>query len=516
MKKNLILLLFIFVSTLTFAQKRSEKTIYLRGPVAPVDANYANYKSYSLKINAPKNMEDAIRDNGGSYSPSTMAENLGISGLKNILDGDFRIEYNITRFEYLDARTIQRTPAYVLGLEANVKVKDKDNKLIYQRFMSPKVNTYMVDAGVKMTTALNNALFKYYFELMTDFNSYFLHGPAIKGRYIELTKLPKTTDLNDFNPSAQVFPAVFGVSREEWPQLFGEAQKYWLTLIKYNGVKDEDAVKDVRMAAYYNLAFSNLLLGNMAEADKYLQGVKENDRKFLGMAQNYDNLLETIRLSKEYASSAKELAQISPLAPEPQLPEYKKSSDVFKFVLLEGEVMDKKNEKIVGKIKIMNDNPPVIDYRQQESQGSLVGGLLSSLKVDNSSVYIEVEGAKKPVKRKIDDILFIKTKDGKMYIVGEIGNVLDNSNRYSLLEEVKTHKRLTLYKEFFPQDAYALKRPTEEKFFELPIFGIKKALKGYLPECTKMHPMIDAGDFNSANAQNYIRIFETYTSLCGK
>lgn len=516
MKKIVLLLaLTLFVNT-TFAQKRNEKEIYLRGPVSPVDANYVNYKSYTMKINVPKNLEATIRDAGGSFSPSEVAENLGIGGLKNMIDGDFRIEYNITRFEYIDARTIQRTPAYVIGLEANVKVKDKEDKLIYQRFMSPKVNTYMVDAGVKVSTTLNRALYTNYYELMADFNSYFLHGPALKTKYIDLTKLPKNTDLNDFNPSTEVFPAVFGVSRQEWSQLFGEAQKYWLTLIKYNGVKDEDAVKDVRMAAYYNLAFSSLLLGNIADADKYLQGVKENDRKFLGMASNYDRLLENIRLTKEYASSAKELAQISPIAAEPQLPEYKKSSDVFKFVLLEGEVMDKKNEKIVGKIKIMNDNPPIIDYRQQESQGSLVGGLLSALKVDNSSVYIEVEGAKKPVKRKIDDLLFIKTKDNKTYYVGVVGNGLTNSNRYSLLEEVKTHKRLTLYNEFFPEDAYVLKRPTEEKFFELPIFGIKKALKGYFPECTKMHPMIDAGDFNSANSQNYIRIFDTYTSLCGK
>jgi hypothetical protein len=185
-------------------------------------------------------------------------------------------------------------------------------------------------------------------------------------------------------------------------------------------------------------------------------------------------------------------------------------------LLLEGELMDNKNERFKGKIKIMNDNPPVEDYRLQESQGSIVGGLLSAMKTENSSVYIEVEGVKKPIRRKIDDILHIKTTDGKTYVTGVVGNVLDANSRYSLLEEVKSSKKLSLYNEFFPQDAYLLKKPTDDKFYELPIISIKKSLKKYFESCPKMHSKIDAGDFNSDTKENYLRIFDTFSELCGK
>jgi hypothetical protein len=185
-------------------------------------------------------------------------------------------------------------------------------------------------------------------------------------------------------------------------------------------------------------------------------------------------------------------------------------------LLLEGELMDNKNERFKGKIKIMNDNPPVEDYRLQESQGSIVGGLLSAMKTENSSVYIEVEGVKKPIRRKIDDILHIKTTDGKTYVTGVVGNALDANSRYSLLEEVKSSKKLSLYNEFFPQDVYVLKKPTDDKFYELPIISIKKSLKKYFESCPKMHSKIDAGDFNSDTKENYLRIFDTFSELCGK
>lgn len=516
MKKIYIIALSILSFGAVFAQKRSERSIQLRGPIAPVDSKYTNYKSYSIKINAPKNLEEDIKRNGGVYSLSTLAENFEVYGLKSTLDGDFTINYNITRFEFIDSRSFQKSPAYVMGIEANVEVKDKEGNIIFKRYRTPRANTYVVDIGKNLTSTVYRALYLTYLELIQDFESYFLHGPILKARYIELTKLPKNTDLNDFNLSTQVFPSLVGVSREDWPKLFGEAQKYWLTLLKYNNSKDDDAIKDVRMAAFYNLGFSHLLLGNIAEAEKYLIGVKENDRKFLGMASNYDLLSANIREVKEFTTTAQELKRINPIEAEPQLADYQKSSDVFKFVLLEGEAVDKKNERLQGKIKIMNDNPPVVDFRLQESSQGLVGGLLSSLKVENSTVYIEVLGAKKPTRKKIDDLLFIKTKEGKTYYVGVVGNALEVTSRYSLLEEVKTHKKLSVYAEFFPQSDYTLKRPNEEKFYEIPVFGIKKSLKTYFEDCPKMQPKIDTGEFNSYNAENYIRLFETYTTLCGK
>ncbi len=514
MRKHLILILLLCTAVLGYSQKRDEKKINMRGPVAPVDLNYANYKSYTLKLNTPTTFEATVKNNGGSYSPSKWAEDMVIYGLKHEIDGDFRITYNVTKFEFLDSKSISRSPAYVMGIEANVEVKDKEGKVIYQRFMSPKVNTFIVDSDIRPYAVMYSVLYNTYSELINDFTLYYLYGPVLKAQYFDL-KLPKKTDLTDFNLSTQVFPSISGVSRDQWTNLFGEAQKYWETLLKYQ-TKDEDDMKDVRMSAAYNLAFSNLLLGNMPQTEKYAAIVKENDRKFLGSTLNYNALMDNIKAVKEYTTESKEAKNISPIEAVPVLPEYKKSADVFKYVLLEGELLDNKGEKFTGKIKLMNDNPPIHDYRRNDSGGLTIGGVLSAFKTDNSTVYIEIEGVKKPVKRKIDDIAHIKTKEGKTYKVGVVGDVLQNSDRYALMEEVKVHPRLSVYAEVFPQSDWALKKPKDEKYYQIPALTAKKSLKSYFVDCPAMQKRIDTGEFNSLTAQNYINIFEAYLSSCVK
>lgn len=486
----------------------------MRGPVAPVDLNYANYKSYSLKLNVPTNFEAIVKNSGGTFSPSSWAQDMVIYGLKNEIDGDFKITYNVSKYEFLDSKSIARSPAFVMGIEANVEVKDKDGKVIYQRYQAPKVNTFIVDSDIRPYAVMYSVLYTTYQELINDFTLYYLYGPVLKAQYVDL-KLPKKTDLTDFNLSTQVFPSITGVSRDQWPNLFGEAQKYWETLLKYQ-VKDDDDTKDVRMAAAYNLAFSHLLLGNMPQADKYATIVKENDRKFLGMASNHNLLMDNIKTVKEYTTESKEAKNISPIAEIPALPEYKKSADVFKFVLIEGELLDNKGEKFVGKIKLMNDNPPVKDYRKNDSGGLTIGGVFSAFKTDNSTVYIEVPGVKKPVKRKIDDIAHIKTKDGKTYKVGVVGDVLQDSDRYALMEEVKVHPRLSVYNEVFPQSDWALKKPKDEKFYQIPALTAKKSLKSYFADCPAMQKRIDTGEFNSVTDKGYITIFDAYLSSCVK
>lgn len=514
MKKHLLLIALLLTVIVAYSQKRDEKKINMRGHIAPVDANYAGYKSYSLKLNVPSNFEALVKNTGGSFSPSAWAKDMVIYGLNDDLDGDFKITYNVSKFEFLDSKTIARSPAFVMGIEANVEVKDKEGKVIYQRFMPPKVNTFIVDSGIKPFAVMYSVLYTTYSELINDFTLYFLYGPVLKGQYVEL-KLPKKTDLTDFNLSTQVFPSISGVSRDQWPNLFGEAQKYWETLLKYE-TKDSDGTKDTRMAAAYNLAFSHLLLGNMPLAEKYAAIVKENDRKFLGMALNHDQIMASIKTTKEYITESKEAQNIHPIAEAPALPEYKKSADVFKYVLIEGELLDKKNERFVGKIKLMNDNPPVKDYRQQEGGGVTLGGIISAFKTDNSTVYIEIEGAKKPVKRKIDDITYIKTKDGKTYKVGVVGDVLQDSDRYALMEEIKVHPRLSVYNEVFPQSDWALKKPKEEKYYQIPALTAKKSLKSFFADCPAMQKRIDTGEFNSVTGQNYINIFEAYLAACVK
>lgn len=514
MKKHLILILLLFTALAGYSQKRDPKTINMRGPVAPVDLNYANYKSYTLKLNVPGTFEAIVDKSGGAYSPSKWAEDMVIYGLKHEIDGDFKIAYNVTKFEFLDSKTISGSPAYVMGIEANVEIKDKEGKVIYQRFLAPKVNTYIVDLAIKPYAVMYSVLYTSYTELINDFTLYFLYGPILKAQYIDL-RLPKKTDLTDFNLSTQVFPSISGVSRDQWPNLFGEAQKYWETLLKYQ-TKDEDDTKDVRMAAAYNLAFAHLLLGNMPQTEKYAVIVKENDRKFLGSTLNHDQLMDNIKAVKEYTTESKEAKNISPIATAPVLPEYKKAADVFKYVLLEGELLDNKGEKFVGKIKLMNDNPPVKDYRRDAGTTLSLGGMLRTFKTDNSSVQIEIEGQKKPVKRKVDDIAQIKTKDGKIYKMGVVGDVLQDSDRYALMEEVKIHPRLSVYNEVFPQSDWALKKPKEEKYYQIPTLTAKKSLKSYFADCPAMQKRIDTGEFNSVTGQNYINIFEAYLAACVK
>ncbi|WP_259014252.1 hypothetical protein [Emticicia fluvialis] len=398
-----------------------------------------------------------------------------------------------------------------------MEIKDKEGKIIYQRYITPKVNTYLVDNQIQPAQVINVIIINSFKQLVNDFNQYFLYGPVLVGRYAELTKLPKNSNLEDFNLSAQVFANISGVSRDQWPNLFGEAQKYWESLLKYQ-TKDSDATQEVRMGAAKNLAFSHLLLGNLPLAEKYAAMVKEDNGKLfsLSAASTTPPIADNIKAVKDYATDSKEAKNISPISPAPVLPEYNKTSDAFKYVLLEGELTDKKNERFVGNIKLMNDNPPIIDYRQNEQQGGLVSGLMSALKTDNSTVYIEIAGEKKPVRRKIDDISSIKTKDGKKYVVGVVGDFLQDNNHYALLEEIKSHPGLLVYDEVFPQSERALKKPKEDKYYQLPILGVKKSLKAYFADCPAIQKRIDAGEFSSLTPQNYIQIFEAYTAACGK
>lgn len=519
MKKQLSIILFLLVGLAGYAQKRNEKGIALRGPVTPFDQNYTNYKSYTIKLNVPAMFESTVRKAGGTYTPSWV-DDLQIYGLKSDPAGDYKITYNVTKFAFLEQKTISRAPAYVMGIEANMEIKDKEGKIIYQRFITPKVNTYLVDNDIKPALVINEVIINSFNQLVNDFSQFFLYGPVLVGRYVELTKLPKNSNLEDFNLSAQVFASISGASRDQWPSLFGEAQKYWESLLKYQ-TKDDDATQEVRMGAAKNLAFSHLLLGNLPLAEKYSAMVKENNGKIFSLtaAPNTPSIADNIKAVKDYTTDSKEAKNINPISQAPVLPEYNKTSDAFKYVQLEGELIDKKNERFAGNIKLMNDNPPIIDYRQKVNEGGGLGlatGLFSALKTDNSTVYIEIAGEKKPVKRKIDDISSIKTKDGKTYVVGVVGDFLQDNNHYALLEEVKSHPGLSVYDEVFPQSERALKKPKEEKYYQLPLIAVKKSLKSYFANCPAMQKRIDAGEFNSLTPQNYIQIFDAYTSVCGK
>jgi hypothetical protein len=515
MKHLIFIALLLSLSPFAEAQKKSEKKISLRGPVTPLYTDYSNYKSHSIKVNVPAEFDAEMKKHKVPFSPSVFAEGLSIMGLKNEIDGDFRIQYNITRFQIIEYKTIEKSPAVVVGLEANLKVTDKDNNLIFSRYLTPRSNTFLFQTGTPYEKAVLNILERQYWSWISDFSNYFLYNPVYRDlQYFELTKLPKNSNLADLNLSAQVFPNVFNVQRSEWGGLFEEAQKYWVTLLKFKDPKDEDITKEVRFVAAFNLSTSYLLLGNKEKAIAYQAIVKENDKKFLGSYYYYDEITKRIDHIKEFQTAQNETGKNNPVQDEPVLSDFQKTKEAFEFLVLQGEVLDKKNEKFKGSIKITNENPPVVDFRTGESGSITLGSVLSLMKTDNNSAYITVPNSKKPVKRKLDDIISIKTDDGKTYIIGSVGSALEANARYSLLEEVKTHKNISVFKEFFPQDSYTLKKASEKSFFEISGLAPKKSLIKFFESCPAMQKSIEKGGYNDGSKENYIKLFEEYTKLC--
>ena len=501
------------------AQKVKETMFMQRGPLEPVNQEYKNAKTYTIKVNVPDNFNATMSKNKVALNVSSMQEYLPIWGLKSTIDGDLRVNYNITQFEYLGDRVIQKAPAWLVGIEANLEVFDAKGKLIFKRYQIPKSNTYIANPESNFGGIVNRVLYSTFESLFKDFEYYYLYQPAWSGYYFEFDKLNKLSKKDDpaplleLNQSTQVFPSINMVNRDQWPTLFGEAQKYWEELIKYDKNRDDDINKQFRLISNASLATSYMLLGNTDKAQTYMEGIKENDEKFLGMRQNYSNFNDALNKINETRAEANIIVDFVPIEPEPILPTFLRSRDAFKAVIIEGEAINKDNEKFVGKIQIVNDNPPRIDLRTVKT-GNGFGAMFSALKTDNNTVLIETEAGSKPKKMKLDDIQSIKTNDGKNYLVKSVGTTIGEDKRYAIIEEIKSSPTLTLSKEIFPFSALFLKRPTDEDFYSLPLIGIKKSLAKYFESCPAMQEGIKAGKYNSKNASNYIQIYQDYLSLC--
>ena len=503
----------------TSAQKVKETMFMQRGPLEPVNQEYKNAKTYTVKVNVPNNFNATISKNKVTLNVSTLQEVLPIWGLKSTIDGDLRVNYNITQFEYLGDRVIQKAPAWLVGIEANLEVFDAQGKLIFKRYQIPKSNTYITDAESNFAAVVDHVLFSTFESLFKEFEYYYLYQPAWSGYYFEFDRLNKISKKEDpaplleLNQSTQVFPSINMVNRDQWPALFGEAQKYWEGLVKYDKNKDDDINKQFRLISNASLATSYMLLGNTDKAQTYMEAIKENDEKFLGMRKNYSNFSDALNKINETKAEANSIVGFVPVEPEPVLPTFLKSKDAFRLVIIEGEAIDKDKEKFVGKIQIVNDNPPRVDLRTKQS-GSGIGAMFSALKTDNNTVLIETEAGKKPKKMKLDDIQSIKTNDGKSYLVKSVGTTLGEDKRYAIIEEIKSSPTLTLSKEIFPFSELFLKRPTDEDFYSLPLLGIKKSLAKYFESCPAMQGGIKAGKYNSKNTSNYLQIYQDYLSLC--
>jgi hypothetical protein len=278
--------------------------------------------------------------------------------------------------------------------------------------------------------------------------------------------------------------------------LFGEAQKYWKEFVAFQDKEDEDLAKKVRFSANYNLVATYILLGQVDEANKYMPAVKENEKSFLGMRTDFPYLTGVIEDIEKYKKLTEKAFTIEAIPQEPVLAAYKKSPTAFRYAEFEGEVLDTDSKIFKGKVRIISDFPELVDLRTEQTVSGF-RSMMDGIGSEKSSVRIYIEGQKKPEKTNLKKVVNIKDNEGRMYIVGKAGRgvplvslgdkVENNTKRYSLFEEVKKGAKISLYHEFFPQDDYSLKKPTQDEFFSPPVFlGRRKALKEYFADCPKM------------------------------
>lgn len=530
MKKIALFLIALLLVNIGFAQE-PEKKLNLRGPVKPLDLTYANYKTYSLKSNLHAGIEKSLKSKKVAYSQSTIESDLQLAGFKKTDDGDFKITYNVTRFELVENEsyvksTFQKSPAYYIGIESNVEIKDKDGKLIFQRFFPPKVNLFVTDPQDTYEILVRVILENNFKFLISEFDSYYLYGPVLKDlRYFEIEKAKKSkSDFNaeEFNQSIKVFPTLIDVDRSNWPGLFSEAQTYWKKFLNYTEPKDEGLQKRVRFAANYSLAATYLLLGQEKEAEKYLTGIKENESSFLGMRTHSPYIKETVDRIEAYRNSTDKAAGIEAIAAQPELPSYKSAETVFRYAEFDGQVEDTDSKVFKGKIRIISDSPELVDFRTKSSGSSSILSL-SGADVDNSTVLIFDQGEKKPERTSLKRLNHIKDSEGRIYYVGKTGRSsmlsanpnATSTKRYSLFEEVKKSNKLSLYHEFFPQDDYVLKKAGQPDFYTPPAsIGRRKSLKTFFADCPKMMEKIDKGEYDFDTKNTYLKIFEDYTNAC--
>jgi hypothetical protein len=516
---------------------RLKKAIRFRGAIKPTVSTFSNYKNYSLKINLAPSFETTLKSRNVPLSLNAISNSFSIFALKRVTDGDFKITYNLTRFEWVNdedyiERMYQNAPSFNIGFESNIEVRNKEGVVIYTRYTTPNVKMYVTnpeELNYNYGQLAYRIIAEDIYRLMDEFDSYYLYGPNMKIDYSEVSKKKKsksTFNAEEFNQSSQVFEAVPDVDRENWVGLFGEAQKYWKGLVEYTDEADEDLQKSVRQGANYNLSCSYYLLGQLQEAEKYAEGVKANEKAFLGMRDKYDKLVNVKTNFEEAKKAVEEVGGVEAIQPEPILSDYKKGKNAFRFLEYDNaEAVDQDNNSYKGYIRVLSDFPEMVDWRTVQTKSAL-GQLTSQIGSDKGTVRIFVEGEKKPKKANLKKMVYIKDKTGKTFITGKTGGSASiitrtnmvNSKRYAIFDEIKTTKKLTLFQEIFPQDSYVLKRPTEEEFFSPPHFlGRRKALREYFADCPAMLSKIDKGEYDFDNKETYLKIYNDYEAAgCGK
>jgi hypothetical protein len=509
--KKIVLLLLVTINT--FAQKRYEKEFVCLGPIPPIDATYSDARYCKVEYNFPANLTELMRNNG------VTGDDLKLNGVSNKPESaDFVVKYTITRFEFIDEKTIERQPAFVFGFEGNVRVYDATNKLIFQRYLKPTKNAFLENFDVKIGQSLRHALSHHFYNLVADFSPYFLWGPVVVSKSVGLTKLPKNSDLTDVNQSVAIFENLIQMKHSDRANAFQPAVDYWVTLKTYDKSKDDDVIKDVKLVSYYNTAMAYLLQGKINEAEELLPMIKENDRKFLGSTLNSSRIEDEIKSIKERIETQKDLAKIEPIEQEPVLAEYQKGPNVFKYMELEGTALDKKGINWVGTIRIWNDSHERVNYfRTIQAERSLLGAAFSAVGAaiaDNLGVFIYMKDVKKPEKMSLDDIISIKTKDGKDYTVAKIGSFVNTDLHYGIAEQISGNDNIGLYSEVFPGIGNLfIKRPSDEKPFRYNQLSPKKSLQEYFANCPAMTPFITNKEYKAYDGkQLYNKLMDLYVA----
>ncbi|KVV13557.1 hypothetical protein ACRASX_05410 [Flavobacterium sp. TMP13] len=528
--KILLLLLLTSLNHVVFAQSEVDETrLNLRGPIPPIDTQYGKYKTYEIILDLSPGLESSMNFRKIPFSIDKFYSKFNISGLKKVTEGEFKVKYNLTRYESVHDEDyvqtyFQKAPAFYIGLESNLEILDKTGKLIYKRYTTPKVNMYVVNPTDTYEALAYKILTDNFYSMIEEFEGFYLYGPKITGlRYFDIEKKKKSKssfNAEEYNQSVQVLPTLVDVDREDWPTLFGEAQKYWEEFLTFEDKSDEDLAKKVRFSSNYNLAATYILTGQVDQASKYFEGVKENEKSFLGIRTNYPFLKQVVTDIDNYKKVTEKASTIEAIQEEPVLASYKKAPTAFRWAEFEGEVLDQDGKVFKGKVRIFSDYPEMIDYRTVETVSGL-RSMMDGIGSEKSGVRIFIEGQKKPERTNLKRVVNMKDNEGRIYIVGKTGKGIGltngvSSKRYSLFEEIKNGSKISLFHEFFPQDDYVLKKHTEDNFFSPSVLiGRKNDLREYFADCPKMIENINKGNYDFENKETYVKLFDDYSKLCG-
>lgn len=539
------ILCFPFIS---FAQSIDEASYNFRGPVPSLLDDFKDAKSISVIVTVPSNFEGEMHKFNAPVSLSSLQNDLferthfytikktsEISSnavfnntnvkkeTNNSLDGDIKVFYNIKTFEIVGKKEVLKAPAYVIGLETNLEIQDKEGNIVFKRNTPTTVLTYLVDPTTSLESLVNKIIYKDFDSNFDEFSFANFKQPLHSFHAIgfSLPKKLKNLEIEQsfietFNQSVAVFDAIDKVDIDKYDALFAKARPFWEKNIEFNGSKDKKANIEVRYAANLNLATSYILVDDLEKASTYFPAIDENKVSSFFVIHRKENLedwIESIKATKELAERKKGKFKAL-IEPEANLL-YNQAENTVEKLAFNGRVINGKGEEFTGFVEIFNDNPPLIDWRATDT-GSSVGNLMKMLKVEKNTVNITIEGEKKPKKMKMNDLAFAILEDGTSYSVDKVGSKIDNTDRYGMLKEVEKGTKFSLYKEEYPFNGIVLiKKNTEEDFFEIPsVFGRKKSLLKYFDTCPQIHEAIKQDKYLESNNQTYLALFEDANTLC--